>query len=85
MKSKPTNEWAELLQKALRTREKLPPGDGWSTREDIQEVMNFKRSSAMGSLRALSSTGVVEKFSGTQLKDGKLKVQTWYRIKRGKK
>lgn len=85
MKTKNDNEWAVLLEKSLRSREKRPDGSGWSTRDEMQGITGLGSSACKEFLRRAVSTGSVEMFRGTQMADGKLANQAWYRIKKGKK
>lgn len=85
MKTQKDNEWAALLEQSLRSREKRPNGQGWSTRDEMQGITKLGSSACKDFLRRAVSIGAVEMFRGTQMLDGKLANQTWYRIKKGAK
>jgi hypothetical protein len=85
MKPKKDNDWAVLLEQSLRSREKRPDGHDWSTRDEMQGITKLGSSACKEFLRRAVSIGAVEMFRGTQMVDGKLANQTWYRIKKGAK
>lgn len=85
MKSKHTDEWVSLMEGALKTKEKLPRGEGWITRGELAQRLSLTECQAKARLTMLKKTGSVEYFQGIQMVDGKLQGQNWYRIKKGSK
>ncbi len=82
MKTKKDSEWAELLQETLKSRENSPSGPGWKTAGETQTMLGLGSTATKSFLRKVIAEGRAEMFRGTQLSNGNLVNQTWYRIKK---
>lgn len=81
MKSK-KSDWTALLQEAVRSSERLPKGAGWLTTKEIEQVWGLCPAQTRARRAALLLAGKLERFEGTQSKDGTIVKATWYRIKK---
>lgn len=84
MKSKPTNSWASLLSQEILSRELRPKGKEWSTAEQIAENEGIAIHCAKRRISSLLRAGKLEMFRGTEVRNGRLNNQVWYKIKGAK-
>ncbi len=82
MKSKPTNDFWNEFSTALSTRaEKRPTGKGWRSMEEWIAASGGCRSATNVKLSQGHKAGLLDKFEGTRLQDGRLVRAVWYRRK----
>ena len=79
--SKPTDDWAALLEDELKKEGKLPPGKGWLTQREIKAQWNIGYHKLYKMLRSLMAEGKVERFDGHTYTKGRVSTKTWYRVK----
>ena len=76
-----TDNWAAALGAALKTRERLPSGDGWITSTRLREKWNVGPVKFYQTLRIMREAGKVEHFSGRVMVENKISRCDWYRLK----
>lgn len=75
------SEWAQAFQRVVASKEKLPPGEGWLTTDQLRQKIKLGNRRFYSALIQLRSTGAVEMFRGQQLRNGKCSPMVWYRLK----
>ena len=80
--SKPTNDFWSEFSTALSTKaEKRPTGKGWLPLEEWVATSRLSFSVAKDKLSRGFKAGLLDKFEGTRLQDGRLVRAVWYRRK----
>lgn len=80
-KSSPTKDWAAAFGAALKSKERLPSGEGWKTSHGLRKEWNVGRVKFYDTLRLMRQAGRIEHFSGQVLIGDKLSRCEWYRLR----
>lgn len=75
-KSTKSDPWAKAFALAIVDNNRLPPGDGWETCEELAKRYNINRRTMSERLLRLRDRGAVELFDGLQCGHG----MRWYRL-----
>ncbi len=80
--SRPTDFWKDFAQALRKQGEKRPVGAGWKTLDELVPIIGGHRTNVGHMLMGGVKAGIIERFVGLTLRDGKLKGATWYREKK---
>lgn len=81
LKSK-TTDWINLLQHSLASNETKPVGEGWLTRNEIQNLWKVGENKTGKAIAAFQKAGKIEMFTGRVINQQGINVKSvWYRIK----
>ena len=73
--------WADCFQRLLQVKSRQPIGEGWRTTADILKELKICRGNFYKMVRVEVSAGRMECFRGTEVMDGRVRPQVWYRPK----
>ncbi len=80
--SKPTDQWAALLQKEMMSTGRLPPGEGWYTLQELRKSHGGSEKQVRTAVNKLVERGQAERFAGSKPGPSGLPRQcVWYRLK----
>lgn len=80
LKESKKSDWAALLRSALNEKQKLPPGKGWLTFDELREEWGCAKGRTYDLIQQLGDR--LERFEGQRtLSTGKLARTVWYRPK----
>jgi hypothetical protein len=86
-KSKPTTpNWAIELRSLLGAKTRDPVGEDWMTCSEFAAHLGVAVKTAQTALKRGLDQGLLERFRGTAVFGGIVRIQTWYRpIKKNRK
>jgi hypothetical protein len=73
--------WAQHFSETICNRENKPTGEGWRTLKQLRAMLNCSDTTANRYIRKAKQSGSIDYFNGTQIINGKLCKQVWYRPK----